>query len=347
MAEKSKPPFPQIAEVKATHRGENTEGLHNIQEYLVRFGYLSAGEYQADHLDEKTSEALTKYQAYHQLHINGEFDELTKDNMITARCAHPDLDNGLAFSTRCAWQGRALTFTFDTDTNDLAAGAAFQAVRNAFQTWANIIPVTFTEVNQNPDIRVGWRPANDPDLNMVGGTLAHADFPPNCSVITNTLPKPVHFDDTEHTWVIGAVSNGFDVETVALHEIGHIIGLQHSNVAGSVMFPTVSSNFIKRVLTADDILGARELYPSQWHHNDLTNASGGAPVAAGSPAGYMFDAQGTQHVVYRGTNNHIPLQQAAPQGTCSMLRARSMWSIEALITTSTNCGGTARGITLI
>ena len=23
------------------------------------------------------------------------------------------------------------------------------------------------------------------------------------------------------------------------------------------------------------------------------------------PAGYMFDAQGTQHVVYRGTDNHI------------------------------------------
>jgi len=44
---------------------------------------------------------------------------------------------------------------------------------------------------------------------------------------------------------------------------------------------------------------------SGWHHNDLTNAAGGAPAAAGDPAGYMFDAQGTQHVVYRGTDNHI------------------------------------------
>ena len=42
-----------------------------------------------------------------------------------------------------------------------------------------------------------------------------------------------------------------------------------------------------------------------WHHNDLSNAAGGAPTAAGDPAGYMFDAQGTQHVVYRGTDNHI------------------------------------------
>ena len=28
-------------------------------------------------------------------------------------------------------------------------------------------------------------------------------------------------------------------------------------------------------------------------------------VAAGDPAAYMFDAQGTQHVVYRGSDNHI------------------------------------------
>jgi hypothetical protein len=40
-----------------------------------------------------------------------------------------------------------------------------------------------------------------------------------------------------------------------------------------------------------------------WHHTDLTNAAG-APAAAGDPAGYI-DGQGTQHVVYRGTDNHI------------------------------------------
>jgi hypothetical protein len=41
-----------------------------------------------------------------------------------------------------------------------------------------------------------------------------------------------------------------------------------------------------------------------WHRNDLT-APTGAPTAAGDPAGYVFDAQGTQHVVYRDANGHI------------------------------------------
>jgi hypothetical protein len=43
-----------------------------------------------------------------------------------------------------------------------------------------------------------------------------------------------------------------------------------------------------------------------WHHNDLTNAAG-APVAADSsfPTGYVFAAQGTQHVNYWGPDDHI------------------------------------------
>jgi hypothetical protein len=41
-----------------------------------------------------------------------------------------------------------------------------------------------------------------------------------------------------------------------------------------------------------------------WHTNDLTAATG-ATLAAGVPAAYMFNAQGTQHVDYRGSDNHI------------------------------------------
>jgi hypothetical protein len=41
-----------------------------------------------------------------------------------------------------------------------------------------------------------------------------------------------------------------------------------------------------------------------WHYTDAT-ADAGAPGAAGDPSGYMFDAQGTQHVVYRGGDGHI------------------------------------------
>jgi hypothetical protein len=43
---------------------------------------------------------------------------------------------------------------------------------------------------------------------------------------------------------------------------------------------------------------------TDWGHGDLTgNLPDGARDAAGDPAGYVFD--GTQHVVYRGSDNHI------------------------------------------
>ena len=41
-----------------------------------------------------------------------------------------------------------------------------------------------------------------------------------------------------------------------------------------------------------------------WHHGDLTAAAGGV-APAGPPVAYAFNGNHTQHVVYRGTDNHI------------------------------------------
>jgi hypothetical protein len=41
-----------------------------------------------------------------------------------------------------------------------------------------------------------------------------------------------------------------------------------------------------------------------WNRADLTAATGAAD-AAGDPAGYTWNIDSTQHVVYRGTDGHI------------------------------------------
>jgi hypothetical protein len=41
-----------------------------------------------------------------------------------------------------------------------------------------------------------------------------------------------------------------------------------------------------------------------WGSGDLTAVTG-APTAAGDPAGYVFDAEGSQHVIYRAGNGHL------------------------------------------
>lgn len=264
MTSKTGQAFAVLNSVAPTPKGEKNSGLENVQTFLQRFGYIEGDAAHPGELDDQTSVALEKYQSVNGLQPTGAFDEATRDQMTTHRCGLPDLISGIEFTALCSWNKLQLTYAFDTGTNDIGGSGEFQAVRNAFATWMTVSPLTFTEValNQNPDIRIGWRPANDPDLSMVGGVLAHADFPPGCSVVTNTLPKPVHFDDSEHTWANGALPGTFDVETVALHEIGHILGLAHSSVTGSVMFASVSSNFTKRALTADDIAGIQSLYPN-------------------------------------------------------------------------------------
>lgn len=54
----------------------------------------------------------------------------------------------------------------------------------------------------------------------------------------------------------------FDVEDVGAHELGHLLGLDHSPYAGATMYPYVDSTVIlHRSLSLDDIGGMRAAYP--------------------------------------------------------------------------------------
>jgi hypothetical protein len=270
MATAKKPFVSDIADVHTADIGQNLPGIERVQAFLGRFGYFDKGTAVAGTIDDETSAALSKYQRFHGLRPTGAFDAETRRMMAAARCGLPDLRGGVAFATTCRWRRWSLCIAFQNGTGDCEN--EFDAVRAAMRTWAAAVPVTITEVgiSDSPDFVVDWRSANDPDFSMVGSVIAHADFPPGCDSVTTTLPKPLHFDDSEHAWSIGAVANAFDVETVGLHELGHLLGLAHSSVAGSVMFPTIGANSTNRALTQDDSDGIRTLYPHQsnwrWCH---------------------------------------------------------------------------------
>ncbi|MEX1228706.1 MAG: matrixin family metalloprotease [Planctomycetaceae bacterium] len=95
------------------------------------------------------------------------------------------------------------------------------------------------------------------------GVLAHA-FRPNTAALSGAgfnIGGDVHFD-IDQTWVdeIGDddTDDDFDIFTVALHEVGHALGLSHSHNVNSVMYADYSG--ARRTLTADDIAGIRAIY---------------------------------------------------------------------------------------
>lgn len=56
-------------------------------------------------------------------------------------------------------------------------------------------------------------------------------------------------------------SGEYDIDGIMAHEVGHVIGIGHSNVAGATMYPSVSAcNTANRTLASDDIAAKNDLY---------------------------------------------------------------------------------------
>jgi predicted Zn-dependent protease len=94
------------------------------------------------------------------------------------------------------------------------------------------------------------------------GLVAHADFPPGYSLIVPGEPLPLHFNESEK-WSLEPVIAEYDVETVALHEIGHCLGLPHSASPHSVMYSAMRANFASRQLSQEDVEAFKFLYPAK------------------------------------------------------------------------------------
>lgn len=173
-------------------------------------------------------------------------------------------------------------FVTNQGTSGVSASDFQGAVTRAFETWNDVESANTTSEFAG---LTQARPGADDGMVVIGyqsrpeleRTLAATSF--LVDVTNGEIVESDIFFNTSFPWstASGGETGRFDVESIALHEIGHLHGLGHSALgetevrpggrrvlgAGAVMFPIAFSagSIADRTLMPDDIAGITDIYP--------------------------------------------------------------------------------------
>jgi hypothetical protein len=213
------------------------------------------------------------------------------------------------------WRGPIPYFVSEYDASGVSAADLRGAVERAAATWSAVVAaqVRFefqgmtSAVPEVVDGRTTIGFLDRPDLEQVLGATSFIIDTTNGAIVEADI-----FFNAQFAWSVSAAGTPgrVDLESVALHELGHLLGLSHSAVgeterqlsgnrrvtaSGAVMFPIAMSSgtIAERVLHADDIAGVSDLYPAASAVGDTGSIVGrvtrngqgvlGAHVVAFSP----------------------------------------------------------------
>ncbi|GMU52926.1 MAG: hypothetical protein AMXMBFR33_20720 [Candidatus Xenobia bacterium] len=235
--------------------GDRNQEVAMVYWFMKRFGYFDGirSWHPTDLYTPALEEAVIRYQSFNGLATTGLVNAETRAQISAPRCGCPDI---VPVKLANRWPSKNLKYHFENYTADMTQQRVRAAVQRALSTWA-AEGFTFTEGDNTSEIRIKWGTGDHGDgypFDGPGKVLAHAFYPPPPA---NPVTGDAHFDDAEK-WSDDNPPTGFDLETVALHEFGHTLGLDHSPDRNSVMYASYSG--IRRVLTADDKKRLKDLY---------------------------------------------------------------------------------------
>ncbi|KAI3720279.1 hypothetical protein L6452_21192 [Arctium lappa] len=289
------------------HSGQTVPGISKLKNYFHYFGYINSNTFKnyTDDFDDGLESAVKNYQLNFNLNATGELDEPTVNQILKPRCGVADIINGSStmnsgkaasmighsvahysfFPGMPRWSSRRRDLTYAFEPRNQLSDDVKRVFGNAFTRWSEWTPLTFTEISNynSADLKIGFYGGDHGDgenFDGVLGTLAHAFAPPR---------GLLHLDSDE-TWIIDDVfasgsPSAMDLESVAVHEIGHLLGLGHSSVEEAVMFPTISSGVRKVELARDDVEGIQVLYGSNPTGNGTTGPTFGDRESSGAHVG--------------------------------------------------------------
>ncbi|MEO5835015.1 MAG: matrixin family metalloprotease [Nakamurella sp.] len=305
-------------------KGDSGEQVSSLYAYLHRFGYFPNPEIRTGNtlfrsvmafapadtavFDATMETAVQQFQHQQGLPVTGAVDEATLALIGRPRCGFPDqpvvTDGAIApfVAQGNRWNGNQVSYHFDSFSPDLGQADQRASIRGSFDRWAAVTPLNFTENPGASDIRISWVAGDHGDgfpFDGPSGVLAHCFYPPPNG---GDIAGDCHFDDAE-TWSTNVPPSGIDLNTVSLHELGHGLGLNHSNDTSAVMYAYYGGP--RRELQPDDISGIQSIYGARLRWASLGGLISDAVVAD--------NADGRMEVFVRGGDNAVwHIWQTAP-----------------------------------
>lgn len=161
-------------------------------------------------------------------------------------------------------------------SDDVQDESCAPALRNAIAAW-NAVPGSRARLVEDHSAIAQANPnwASD-SLHALQFDESNSSgyFPPGSGVVAIT---PVWFQGSGRITDADVLFNGlgysfttarkpghFDVQDVAVHELGHLLGFDHTGCAGASLYPYVDPQILlHRSIALDDATGLREVYPDE------------------------------------------------------------------------------------